>query len=346
MLIRITRDGKIPMYGFDFIGIIDRGTNIIEIKPTTLCNMKCAYCYANVGSYSNDFEVERDFLVEGLKKVVEIKKENDLEVHVDPYGEILLYKDLPRLISDLKSMREIKKLSIQSNGTLLTEKKIVELKNAGLDQVNISLNALDEALLKKLSRNENYNLKTILSAVNTSLDQGMHVVLSPVWFFGVNDDEIEKIITLYKELKENLADDALLSIGIQNYLVYKTGRKLKKTKQREFNYFYKRLRQLEKKYGVKLLLGPSDFNIHSCSKIEAPIVPFIKESSRSTKKTRIIEVEIVSAGRYSNEFLGKVDGWGVKVINFSRRPLKKVEQVPANAFKIKQGNLLTCYVKV
>ena len=41
MLISIDNESKIPLFGLDFIGILDRGTNLLEIKPITYCNIKC-----------------------------------------------------------------------------------------------------------------------------------------------------------------------------------------------------------------------------------------------------------------------------------------------------------------
>ena len=44
-IIYVDKNSDIPLFGIDFIGIIDRGTNVIEIKPLTLCNLECKYCF-------------------------------------------------------------------------------------------------------------------------------------------------------------------------------------------------------------------------------------------------------------------------------------------------------------
>ena len=90
-IIFIDRNSKIPLFGMDFVGIIDRGTNVIEIKPITICNLQCKYCFVSAGDYETNFIIEINYLIENVKKVIEIKGTYDIEIHLAPYGEILLY---------------------------------------------------------------------------------------------------------------------------------------------------------------------------------------------------------------------------------------------------------------
>ncbi|MFX1454170.1 MAG: radical SAM protein, partial [Promethearchaeota archaeon] len=63
----------IPLYGVDFIGVIDRGTNVIELKPLTLCNLKCKYCFVSAGDYSHNFIVDPDYLIKKVEELIEVK---------------------------------------------------------------------------------------------------------------------------------------------------------------------------------------------------------------------------------------------------------------------------------
>src|SRR3989338_539992 len=40
----IHRNSGIPLIGTNYFGIIDRGTNTIEVKPLTSCNISCIFC--------------------------------------------------------------------------------------------------------------------------------------------------------------------------------------------------------------------------------------------------------------------------------------------------------------
>ena len=98
-------------------------------------------------------------------------------------------------------------------------------------------------------------------------------------------------------------------LGIQNYLVYKNGRKLPKVHQRDFGYFYSQLKALEKKHGEKLLLGPNDFDIHPALTHgpTSSIFKAIREGDASKK----IPVQVLSDGRDDREHLGEIGRRGV-----------------------------------
>ena len=71
--IYVNKKSGIPLYGIDYIGIIDRGTNVIELKLLTLCNLKCKYCFVSAGAYNNNFIVDPSYLIEKLDPIIENK---------------------------------------------------------------------------------------------------------------------------------------------------------------------------------------------------------------------------------------------------------------------------------
>lgn len=346
MLIKITEDSGIPLHGLDFIGVIDRGTSLVEVRPTTLCNLRCAYCYANAGDLDNEFEVEPSYLIDAFAEVARFKEMDGIEAHVDPYGEGLLYKDLPRLVSGLKAVRGVSRASMQSNGTLLTKARIDVLKAAGLDQINITLNTMDPGQARKISCRDEYDLDALLDTLRLVPERGLDLVITPVWFFGVNDAEIGKIIEFYKDLKERYPGLTAVRLGIQNYLVYRTGRKLGKVKEREFSHFYKQLRELEKVHDTKLVLGPRDFGIHPAPTYPSDLVAAIHQA-RGRKHA--IEVEIVAPGRGEKELIGTALGWGVKVLNLSGAPLDPARRprvaIAADQFDMTKDYLVTATLR-
>jgi len=76
--IHVNDANPIPLYGLDFLGILDRGTNVLEIKPITLCNLHCRYCFVKAGDYDINFVADIDYLIKWLKKAVKIKQCDDL----------------------------------------------------------------------------------------------------------------------------------------------------------------------------------------------------------------------------------------------------------------------------
>ena len=329
-LIIIDNESNIPLFGLDFIGVLDRATNVLEVKPITICNLHCKYCFVSAGDYDRNFSIEKNYLVEWIKKAIELKNCADIEIHLAAYGEVLLYKEIYDLISDLRNIPEIKTISMQSNGLLLTEKKIEELENAGLDRLNISLNSMDEIECADYCGVKNYNLKHLLQVFDLVLQSKMELLIAPVWFKGINDKGILDIVKYVKNVEEKGYNWPKLRLGIQNYLTYRTGRKIKKIRSREFKYFYKLLQNMEKEHKIKLRLGPRDFGIHKT----AAIYPSVRIND-------IRKVEILMKGRWKNEYIALFeDKWAVKVLSKEKLPLKKRIRVKFIKSSLK-GNLLT-----
>ena len=293
------------MYGVDFIGVIDRGTNVIELKPLNLCNLKCKYCFVSAGDYDNTFIVSSDYLVEKVKEIINIKGNSNIEIHIAPYGEILLYPELDNFLKKLWSIEGIEVISMQSNGLLLNEHIIKNLDENKLSRINISLNTLNQEKAEYLCDCKNYNLKNLIKNIHNLLHTNIDVLLAPVWFPGENDKDIEEIIKFVIDLRDQGFTEKQIQIGIQKYLIYKTGRKLKKIRPKSWDYFYKQLSKLEKKYNLKLKLGPKDFGIHK----RKAMIPL------NFQKGDIIKLKIVSKGRWNNECIGKItNNIGIKVL--------------------------------
>ena len=304
-VIYIDKNSEIPLYGVDFIGVIDRGTNVIELKPLNLCNLKCKYCFVSAGDYDNTFIVNSDYLVEKVKEIINIKGNSNIEIHIAPYGEILLYPELDNFLKKLWSIEGIEVISMQSNGLLLNEHIIKNLDENKLSRINLSLNTLNQEKAEYLCDCKNYNLKNLIKNIHNLLHTNIDVLLAPVWFPGENDKDIEDIIEFVIDLRNQGFTEKQIQIGIQKYLIYKTGRKLKKIRPKSWDYFYKQLSKLEKKYNLKLKLGPKDFGIHK----RKAVIPL------NFSKGAIIKLKIVSKGRWNNECIGKItNNIGIKVL--------------------------------
>ncbi len=290
----ITKDSGIPLIGNNAFGLVDRNTSLIEVKPCTGCNLNCIYCSVDEGKsgkWVTDFLVEPDYLIEEFRKLVEFK-ETEVEAHIGTQGEPFLYPNILELIKGLSSTKNVKLISLDTNGTMLTKELINNLALAGLSRINLSINALDEKLASKIAGTP-YNLKHVLDMVRYTITR-MKLLIAPVWLPGINDKEIPKLIELSKDLG--------ITIGIQNFLNYKYGRN--PVKAMNWDIFRDKMKKLENEQGVKLLLTEKDFGIKKTKKLPKPF-----------KKGQVVKANVVCGGRLKNEKIAVANQRSIAVPN-------------------------------
>ncbi len=287
----------IPLIGNIAFGIIDRNTNIIEIKPVTVCNLKCVYCSVNDDLRPVDFVVEKDYIIEEFKKIINYKKCSNIEAHIGGQAEPLYYADLIPLVKDLSSIKQVKTISIDTNGTLLAKKNVDELVKAGMTRFNLSINAMEQEIAEKIAGMP-YNLKKVLG-IAAYISKKADLIIAPVWVPGINDKEMPKLIKFTRLLQEKSKNK--VTIGIQNFLNYRYGRN--PVKQMSWQLFEKKMRQLEKKHNIKLLLDfKKDFNIEQTKPLPKPF-----------RKGQKIDAAIVCPGRLAGEKIAVAENRSITV---------------------------------
>jgi len=295
--IYIHRNSGIPLIGTNYFGLVDRDTNIIEVKPITSCNIDCIYCSVAQEKRSVDFIVEKDYLIEEFKKLAKHKNLDTIEAHIGGQGEPLLYGDIIELIRGLSKIPEVKTISIDTNGTLLSEKLIDNLVDAGLTRINLSINAIDPELAKKIS-NFPLDIERI-KLLAKYIASKINIIIAPILVQGINDKEIPKIIQFAKEIKQ----DHEVWMGIQNFLSYRFGRK--PAKQMEWDDFFALLAGWEKEFDINLTKIPITF-------MQSTKLP------RPFKRGDVIKAELVCKGRFRYEMLAVAQGRVIAIPNCSK----------------------------
>ena len=295
----VHRNAGIPLIGSIAFGLIDRGTNIVEVRPISGCNIKCVYCSVDEDKREVDFVVDADYLSDELKKLVEFKGVAGIEAHIASQGEPTMYADLPRLVAGIKKIPQVKTISIDTNGILLTKSKIDELVKAGLNRVNFSINAIDTIIAKKIADvGDAYNINKVLETARYLSDK-VELIIAPVYVQGWNDDELEKIVEFTKSLKNEKFEPKCF---IQNFLNYRFGRN--PAKSLDFNKFFEKLKVLEQKHKIKLIIDEKDFNIVKTKSLPKPF-----------KDGDVIKAKTVSVGRLPNEFLAVANNRVISLTN-------------------------------
>lgn len=297
-MIKIDRESGIPLIGLAYIGVVLRSNNsLIQVRPTTLCNMNCGFCSTDAGCNSrhNQYVVELGWLLEWVKAVVEHYEEIDW-VHIDSVGEVMMYKDLFKLIKGLKKIKGVGKVSMVTNGSLLTKDNIKKLEDAGLDKLNISMHSLDKEKARLLFGTKAYDVDKVIRAVKLVKKTGIELWITPVYLPGLNDNDIEELIKF--SMKNNCG------IGIQKYEVHKYGRKIKKVKEQNYFQFYKKLDEWEKRFNVKLKYGASDIGVRK-----------VKQLPVKLEKGKIYAVSVMKEGWMKGQMIGAAENRAVTLVD-------------------------------
>ncbi|NPA48265.1 MAG: radical SAM protein [Thermococci archaeon] len=294
----------VPLLGYNAFGLIDRGTNLIQVRGISGCNLSCVFCSVDEGPYSRtrrlDYVVDVDVLVEWFRKVARIKGPG-LEAHLDGQGEPLLYPFTVELVQELRDIPEVRVISMQSNATLLNDRLVEELAEAGLDRVNVSVHSLDPDKAKMLMGRKDYDLNHVVDMMEALLNAGIDVLVAPVILFGVNDDEAEDFIGFARRIG---AGRRWPPLGFQNYVPYKFGRKPAIARPVPFKEFYAWLRGLEERTGVRpLILKPKHFGME-----RRDFIPL------AFRRGEIVKGEVVLPGRIEGEMLVKARDRLIEVI--------------------------------
>jgi cyclic pyranopterin phosphate synthase len=103
-------------------------------------------------------------------------------------GEPLVRAELPELVRMLSQIEGIEELFLTTNGTFL-KRHALELKQAGITRVNVSLDTLKSDKFRHITRVG--ELRDVLEGIESARDAGLYPVkINTVVMRGINDDEV------------------------------------------------------------------------------------------------------------------------------------------------------------
>ncbi len=163
-----------------------RKINYMRVSVTDRCNFRCVYCMPLEGV---QLRPRNEYLsYDELLRVIEAGLTLGIDRIRITGGEPLVRQGLVEFLAKLKPMG-IKDLSLSTNG-LLFAPMAKELKDAGVDRVNFSLDTLRKDRFRKIARLSD-NLEAVLEAIDAAFEVGMEPVkLNMVVIRGWNEDEI------------------------------------------------------------------------------------------------------------------------------------------------------------
>jgi len=186
-----------------------RNINYLRISVTDRCNLRCIYCMPEEGVKSLKHEDILRF--EDTLKIVLVAASLGINKIRYTGGEPLVMKDIDKLIYETSKISSINDISITTNGILLSD-MAEDLKKAGLNRVNISLDTLNSEKFRKITRIG--SLDKVMESIYKCLSLGIKPVkINTVLMKGINDSEFVDFLNLTRELPVEIRFIELMPIG-------------------------------------------------------------------------------------------------------------------------------------
>jgi GTP 3',8-cyclase len=163
----------------------------LRVSLTNECNFACTYCVVDelTGGKHVPAEPKRQRTLsveEYLETIRAIHVLSPLEAVRLTGGEPLLYHSLPLLIKGIKQLG-IPHVSLTTNGYFL-ETKAAALKESGISSVNISLDAIDQDVFRKMTQRPNIN--RVLRGIDVAHGIKIPVKVNAVMMRNVNHHQV------------------------------------------------------------------------------------------------------------------------------------------------------------
>ena len=163
----------------------------LRITLTNRCNVNCLYCHHDGMVKSKD-----EMTADELYTICKIAKKIGVRKIRLSGGEPLLKKDIVEIVERIASL-DFKDISMTTNGILLG-KYAQELKDAGLDRVNVSLDTLNRETFEFITKKD--YLEDAKNGILKAVEVGLYPVkINMVIMKGINQDEIDDMFKFCKE---------------------------------------------------------------------------------------------------------------------------------------------------
>jgi len=205
----------------NLLDTLGRPLRDLRISVTDRCNFRCSYCmpkevfdksyaflpHSSLLTFEEITRVARLFAAHGMRKVRLTG------------GEPLLRKNLEILIGMLRELRTVDgrplDLTLTTNGSLLA-RKAQALKDAGLDRVTVSLDALDDAIFRCMN-DADFPVAAVLDGIAAARAAGLGPLkVNMVVKRGTNDDQILPMARHFKGSGAVLRFIEYMDVGATN----------------------------------------------------------------------------------------------------------------------------------
>ncbi|WP_113927648.1 GTP 3',8-cyclase MoaA [Bacillus sp. P14.5] len=187
----------------------------LRISVIDKCNFRCRYCMPEEAFRHHQFLKRHELLsFDEIERFVRIIAPHGVKKVRLTGGEPLLRPNLDELIRRLRAVTTIETIGLTTNGVYL-ERTAKALKQAGLDRVNVSLDALSAETFGMMN-GRGTSPETVLRGIDEAKRQGLEVKVNMVVRKGWNDHEVAPMAAYFKERNITLRYIEFMDVGTAN----------------------------------------------------------------------------------------------------------------------------------
>jgi cyclic pyranopterin phosphate synthase len=173
---------------------LGRTIDYLRFSLTDQCNFRCVYCMPPEGLPE---PLTQHLTPQELQRIGRVAVGFGFRKFRFTGGEPLLRKDLEEIVEGFSQLNPRPKLMMTTNGFGL-HKRLSNLKKAGLDGVNISLDSLDRKRFQRITRRDGF--EEVWHGILNCLDFDLPVKINVVVIDDLQKEEVFRFVELTREL--------------------------------------------------------------------------------------------------------------------------------------------------
>ncbi|MDB9958314.1 GTP 3',8-cyclase MoaA [Oceanospirillaceae bacterium] len=171
-----------------------RQVDYVRISVTDRCDFRCVYCMAEEMIFLPRHSI---MSIEEIELVAKAFVELGVTRIRLTGGEPLVRRGLVENLHKIGKLKGLNELLITTNGSQLV-RHAKALKEAGVKRLNVSLDSLDEAKFKAMTRTG--KLPQVLQGINAAIEEGFErIKINAVVMRGSNDDEVLDLVDFARD---------------------------------------------------------------------------------------------------------------------------------------------------
>lgn len=188
----------------------------LRISVTDRCSFRCGYCMPREVYDDHEYLDRTSILSYGeIRRITRLATDLGVRKVRLTGGEPLLRSKVHRLVAMISSIDEIDDLAMTTNALLLA-REAERLKEAGLDRVTVSLDAMDDELFRKMIDTD-VPVATVLEAIDVAEDVGLvPIKINTVVRRGWNEGEIIPLLERFRGTGHTVRFIEFMDVGTLN----------------------------------------------------------------------------------------------------------------------------------